>query len=127
MFRLEMLYARASLEFYVNRLGFEKDWEHQFDPDFPVYASVSRDGLTVHLNEHGEEGTPGTLVVSVRDVDAAHAELTKRGLKPETPPEDRPYGVRDFAFTDPDGHRYVVATPLPDFDEAPGRTNAEDD
>lgn len=118
--------ARVSIDFYCNQMGFTKDWEHQFDPSFPLYASVSRDKLTLHLSEHGEQATHITLVVSVEDVDAAYAELCDNGLSPEGPPTDQPYGVRDFALTDPDGHRLVVSMPLSGFDTAPGRTNADD-
>ncbi|QEG01442.1 Glyoxalase-like domain protein [Stieleria maiorica] len=119
--------TRKSVEFFCQRVGFTKDWEHQFDADFPLYASVSRDGLTLHLSEHGEEATHVTLVISVEDVDAAYSELCSNGLSPEGPPEDRPYDVRDFAFTDLDGHRFVVAMPLDNFDESPGRTNADEE
>lgn len=122
---LKVCDARASIDFYCDQLGFTKDWEHQFDPSFPLYASVSRDMLILHLSEHGEEDTHITLVVSVEDVDAAYSELCNNGLTPEGPPEDRPYGVRDFALTDPDGHRLVVSMPLSGFDSAPSRKKAE--
>ena len=62
------------------------------------------------------------LVISVEDVDAVYDEVRERGLEPHGPPEDRPYGVRDFSFTDPDGHQFVVATALPDFQQSAGRT-----
>lgn len=48
-------------------------------------------------------------------------EWCDRGLELNGPPEDRPYGVRDFALCDPDG-RLVIATALPNFEEALGRT-----
>ena len=45
--------ATAAGEFYCATLGFEKDWEHRFADDFPLYVSISRDGLSLHLSEHG--------------------------------------------------------------------------
>ena len=35
-------YARSK-QFYVEGLGFQVDWEHRFEPNFPVFAQVSRD------------------------------------------------------------------------------------
>ena len=120
---LKVANARKSLQFYCDQLGFEKDWEHQFDADFPLYASVSREHCTVHLSEHGEEPTKITLIVGVADVDATYKELCANGIQPKSEPQDQPFGTRDFAIEDPDGHSIVVAMPLSNFDNAPGRTN----
>ena len=114
--------ARASASFYCDVLGFKRDWEHQFADGFPLYVSVSRDDLTLHLSEHGDDRTHVTLVISVEDVDGAYSELCDRGLEQTSPPQDRPYGVRDFTLSDPDGHRLVVSTPLSSFEQSPGRT-----
>ena len=38
-------------EFYLDFLGFKVDWEHRFEPGFPVYMQVSRDGLAFHLSD----------------------------------------------------------------------------
>jgi catechol 2,3-dioxygenase-like lactoylglutathione lyase family enzyme len=35
--------------YYVDWLGFRIDWEFRFEPTFPVYMQVSRDGLVLHL------------------------------------------------------------------------------
>ncbi len=37
-------------EFYIGFLGFGLDWEHRFGDNFPLYAQVSRAGLTLHLS-----------------------------------------------------------------------------
>ena len=123
---LKVADARASQQFYCDVLGFEKNWEHQFQEDWPLYMSVSRDSVTLHLSEHGEEPTAITLVVGVEDVDRTYEEIRARGFEPEGPPENRPYGTRDFAFPDPDGHRLVVSMPLSNFKEAEGRTMEDD-
>lgn len=49
--------ARHSAEFYRGFLGFSQDWEHQFDDGFPLYVSLSRDDLSLHLSEHGDDRT----------------------------------------------------------------------
>ncbi len=38
--------------FYVDFLGFNVDWEHTFEPNFPVYMQVSRGNCIFHLSEH---------------------------------------------------------------------------
>ncbi len=35
--------------FYVEGLGFRVDWEHRFEPGFPVFASLTRDGLSLFV------------------------------------------------------------------------------
>jgi hypothetical protein len=44
-------YARSKA-FYLERLGFELEWEHRFEPHFPVFMSVVRDGMRLYLSEH---------------------------------------------------------------------------
>ena len=105
--------ATVSARFYCDVLGFTKDWEHRFSEDFPLYVSVSRGGLCFHLSEHAGGGSEKIdLYIRVRDVDQSYSELVKRGLEPEGPPEDREYGTRDFAFTDPDGHHMTLGANL---------------
>jgi ribosomal-protein-alanine N-acetyltransferase len=63
-------------EFYVTYLGMTVDWEHRFEPEFPLYLQVYRDDLVLHLSEHHGDGTPGTVVyVDTTDVACLHAEL----------------------------------------------------
>ena len=64
-------------EFYLDFLGFKLDWEHRFEANFPLYAQVSRSGLTLHLSEHHGDATPGsTVFVRMEGIDALHQELT---------------------------------------------------
>ena len=114
--------ARHSGAFYCNVLGFQKDWEHQFADNFPLYLSVSRDSLTLHLSEHGDDSSQCDVFIAVDDVDQEYKELTERGLVTDGPPENRPYGVRDFGFSDPDGNHLTLGTNLDGFERAQGRT-----
>jgi catechol 2,3-dioxygenase-like lactoylglutathione lyase family enzyme len=57
--------------YYVDWLGFKIDWEFRFEPTFPVYMQVSRDGLVLHLSEHkGGNSGPAMCHVEVDDLDA---------------------------------------------------------
>ena len=63
-------------EFYVDYLGFNWDWEQQLFETAPLYAQVSRSGLTLHLSEHYGDGSPGTsFLVDMTGVEAFRREL----------------------------------------------------
>ncbi len=103
--------ARASARFYVEAMGFVVDWEHRFAEGFPLYVQVSRSPLTLHLSEHHDgEICAADFFVGVPDVDAAYQDMVQRGVQPATEPTDQPYGIRDFALVDPDGHRITLGT-----------------
>ena len=38
--------------FYMDYLGFQLDWQHQFGENFPLYLQVSKDDCIIHLSEH---------------------------------------------------------------------------
>jgi catechol 2,3-dioxygenase-like lactoylglutathione lyase family enzyme len=101
-----------SRAFYVNGLGFKVDWEHRFEPGFPVFAQVSRDGLSLFLTEHsGDCKMGGAAYIVVDDVDALFREISGREVKPAGPPEDAPWGRREMLVVDPDGNRLRFANP----------------
>ena len=53
------------------------------------------------------------FTIGVGDVDEKCAELETRGVKLLNGPMDRPWGSRTASFTDPDGHIWEIAGPLP--------------
>jgi hypothetical protein len=93
-------------EFYLGFLGMSLDWEARFSPDAPLYAQVSRAGLTLHLSEHHGDATPGsTVFVSTEDVHAYHAELAAKTYRHYNPSVERmPWGL-EMSVTDPFGNR----------------------
>lgn len=94
--------ARSSAAWY-QRWGFNVTGEHQFEPDFPVYMFLERNGVQLHLSEHNGDATPNTLVYFwVDDVDAVAAEF---GVTVAEQP-----WAREITLTDPDGNRLRVAT-----------------
>jgi catechol 2,3-dioxygenase-like lactoylglutathione lyase family enzyme len=64
-----------------------------------------------------EAGSRSQFTIPVDDVDAACVELAARGVKLLNGPMDRPWGVRTACFTDPGGHIWEFAQPLPRTDE----------
>jgi catechol 2,3-dioxygenase-like lactoylglutathione lyase family enzyme len=75
---LRMHDVAATNRFYVDYLGCSLDWQDG-DGDRPVYLQVSRAAMRFHLSSHHDDGTPGTAVLVVRNLDALHAELHQRG------------------------------------------------
>jgi catechol 2,3-dioxygenase-like lactoylglutathione lyase family enzyme len=57
-------------------------------------------------------GSRFQLTINVDDVDAACADLERRGVKLLNGPMDRPWGVRTAAFRDPAGHIWEIARPM---------------
>ena len=89
---------------WYQRLGFAKEWEHQFEPGFPWFVSVARGNLRLYLSEHTGDARPDTLIhLYVRDVDRIAEEfgvvVDEEGL-----------AGRECALVDPDGNRLRVAT-----------------
>lgn len=93
-------------EFYLGFLGFTLDWEHRFSHDLPLYAQVSRTGLTIHLSGHHGDGTPGSAVfVRMRGVRAFQSELIAKNYKHNRPGlEEAPWGLVT-SVTDPFNNR----------------------
>ena len=99
-----------ALAFYRERLGFSEDFVHE-----GFYASVSRDGVPIHLkcapkleaeraHRKSEEHLDAYLdVAGVREL---YEELKQRGARIARPLEERPWGVVDFYVEDPD--RYIL-------------------
>ena len=115
---LRMFDVAKAKAFYVDRLGFQLDWEHRFEPGFPLYMQVSRDGVRLHLSEHNGDGTPGSVVfVEITGLDAFHAELAARGSRAEIEPGPNP-NMRVLSLWDPFGSRIRFA-------ETKARTSGE--
>ena len=101
-------------EFYVGFLGFRVDWEHRFEPGFPLYLQVSRDGLVLHLSEHHGDGSPGVVVVvRTAGLDAYHREITAKGYPFARPGLERaPWNAWLMEVTDPFGNRLRFNEPI---------------
>lgn len=101
----------AALERY-RRLGFAA--RAYAGPD--RYGFVDRDDASLHLTEwadHDPLTTASSVYLYVSDADALHAEWTAMGLGGRfTQPENTPYGLREFAYVDPDGTLHRVGSPL---------------
>lgn len=109
--QLRITQAARSLAFYVDGLGFAIDWQHQFEPGFPLFFSITRAGQTVFLTEHtGDCQVGGAVYFIVPDARACHAEFAGRGIVATQAPTDTPWGTCEVVLTDPDGNRLRFAS-----------------
>ena len=68
----------ASIDYYVHKLGFEKEWDWG-DP--PTFACVRRDQVRIFLCQ-GAQGAPGTWIsIFVQNVDALYEDYQRRGAR----------------------------------------------
>jgi uncharacterized glyoxalase superfamily protein PhnB len=91
-------------EYYRDVLGFKIEFLYG-QPTF--YAGVERDGVIIHLQAASEtkrQPGHGSVNVFVTEVDALYEELKTKGAKILKPPQDYPYGMRDFDVDDLDGN-----------------------
>lgn len=105
--------ARKSEQFYCDTLGFTKEWEHQFGPDFPMMMSISFTNCNLFLSEHSGTGSDNCdIYMCVDDVDGFYQEKSQQGLTFEKSPIDESWGMREATFRDPDNHRFTIGAPV---------------
>jgi catechol 2,3-dioxygenase-like lactoylglutathione lyase family enzyme len=63
-------------EFYIYWLGFEVEWEHQFEPETPYYIGIKKDNIQLHLSEHHGDSVPGVKIfIECTEIEKIHASL----------------------------------------------------
>jgi uncharacterized glyoxalase superfamily protein PhnB len=97
---LKVASLAASVDYYVDKLGFRKMWDWG-DP--ATFASVRRDEVQIFLAQEEREGRT-SLSIFVQDVDALYDDYRERGAAIRRPPTDLPWGTRSMDVDDPDGH-----------------------
>jgi catechol 2,3-dioxygenase-like lactoylglutathione lyase family enzyme len=91
-----------SAEWYA-RLGFAKEFEHRYSEEFPGYAGLAKNGVSIHISEQPGDATPDTLLYYwVEDVDTVAAEFGAEVVELEW--------AREVHLTDPDGNRLRIGT-----------------
>jgi uncharacterized glyoxalase superfamily protein PhnB len=113
----------ASIEYYVNALGFRLGWawsekEQRFlqpgDEAEPTFALVGR-GLVQFMLCQQAQGAPGMWihldVHTAGQLDALHEEWARRGARVIEPPSSRPWGMYEMRVQDLDGHVLRVSAP----------------
>ena len=98
----------ATLDYYVNKLGFVSlgTWQNP-----PVYAIVARDGQAIHFrcavppsanpDKYSDEHLDAYIFVE--DADALYAGYVGKGIEFTREPADMPWNCREFVVKDCDG------------------------
>jgi lactoylglutathione lyase len=114
--------VERSLAFYVDVLGFARGMSVPEESPY-VFASVVSGTVEIFLNDAATAikeypmfggrplGATGTLYIEVDGVDALHDRL-KATVPIVMPLATQFYGMREFAFEDPDGYVITFAEPV---------------
>ena len=112
--------AADAIVFYEKAFG-ARELSRMPGPDGKLmHAEVKIGDTIVMLGDEAPEmgspspqalnGSPVSLMLYVKDVDAVFARAVAAGAKPVMPPADMFWGDRYGALTDPFGHRWSIAT-----------------
>jgi predicted enzyme related to lactoylglutathione lyase len=96
--------------FYVEQAGFNADHDHRVSDELRfVQLTPPGSACSIAIGEGITDAVPGSvrgLQMVVADIEAAHAELTERGMEVGEI-QDLPWGSFIF-FSDPDGNGWAV-------------------
>jgi catechol 2,3-dioxygenase-like lactoylglutathione lyase family enzyme len=96
--------------FYVEKAGFNPDHDHRLSGDLRfVQLTPPGSACSISIGTGITDAQPGSvkgLQVVVDDADAAHADLSGRGVE-VSEVDDQPWG-RFVYFSDPDGNAWSV-------------------
>lgn len=107
---------RALRAFYVDGLGFELSYDHDFY--LGVRAGPKGSAELGFMRTDADAPTPFggkglTLAITVDDADRECARLRARGVRIVAEPSDKPWGARSFQVQDPTGVVILISHPIP--------------
>ncbi len=105
-----------TIEFYIDWLGFNIDWEDRQD-NAPVYMQVSKEGIVLHLSEHYGDSSPGArvLIDNFMRIHELHENLLAQDYKymrPGIAPAHWSDHVLQMELVDPFGNRLTFTGQL---------------
>ena len=106
----------VSTAYYVDVLGFTRE-----PIDAPGWSFLTRDKFRVMLGECSNEKPASDLgdhsyfaYWNVDAIDEFYREISQRGALVTSRPADKPWGLREFTLTTPDGHRITCGETITD-------------
>lgn len=115
----------AAVAHYVDWLGFNLDWEWRAEPNQPVIMSVTRDGLSLFLNEAGDEATGTTLRVQVLNLEGIANEWNEKRPGAVEVFLEQPYEIPTAYVKDPFGNVLALQQPQSEEEAAAKRATSE--
>ena len=120
--------AADAIAFYVKAFGAVEQGRMPGQDGRLMHAQVKIGDSTLMLVDEMPEwgalgpkalkGTPVTIHMYVKDVDAAYAQAVAAGATPKMPPAEMFWGDRYGQVEDPFGHRWSIATHTRDLTDA---------
>jgi catechol 2,3-dioxygenase-like lactoylglutathione lyase family enzyme len=100
--KLPMRDKAATLEFYLNQLGFET-----FGGNYDGYLMVQKDQVQLHFFEFKDlepQKNYGQVYIRTSDVEVFYQSLLdkKVTIHPNAPLQTKPWGQKEFSLLDPD-------------------------
>ena len=112
--------AAAALDFYARAFGAVETLRIAAKDGSIGHAGIAIEGAELMLSDewpdggvfspHTLGGSPVTVHLLVKNVDALVSRAEKAGATVVRPPQDQPYGDRSATLRDPYGHRWMIAT-----------------
>lgn len=103
-----------STKYYVDVLGFQKD-----PINAPGWSFLTRDRVRLMLGECPDVKSAGELgdhsyfaYWNVEGIDELYNEFVSKGAMVMSRPTNKPWGLREFGVSTPDGHRIVCGQTL---------------
>jgi catechol 2,3-dioxygenase-like lactoylglutathione lyase family enzyme len=104
----------AAVDFYTTMLGFTAGFTWGEPPSF---AGVNLDRVQLFLQQGTPDPRGSSVYFMVGNADELFAFQRANGVEVVEPPEDRPYGIRDYTVRDLYGYALTFGHPL--FNDGP--------
>ncbi|WP_456441008.1 bleomycin resistance protein [Psychroserpens sp.] len=103
--KLPMRDKNVTREFYINKLGFKK----LGNVDYDGYLMLKKDQIEIHFFEFKElnpKDNYGQVYIRTDNIDSFYQSLLdcKTTIHPNGPLETKPWGQKEFALLDPDNN-----------------------
>ncbi len=102
---------QASLKFYQEVLGFDFAWAYGEPPDAAAVSFGDVSIMFLLQPDLADKIAGHQHWIKVDDADAMYALHLERGAKILSPPEDKPWGGREYTVEDPSGYHLRFAGP----------------
>lgn len=94
--------VKKSIAYFMNELAFDNSWEWDHDP--VSFGGVSKECVRLFFCLH-DQGQPGTwLAINLDNVDEYYEIIKARGARIISPPDNKPWFMREMLVETPDGH-----------------------
>jgi len=110
--KLPMRNKAATLDFYINKLGFQLFGS----PDYDDYLMVQQDNIQIHFFKFealDPKENYGQVYIRTDDIDGLYRSMLEKNLTihPAGPLQVKPWGQKEFSMLDPDSNLLTFGQP----------------